>query len=146
MEASANIEVQTGRKVSVLIVDQTLDAVGVLANCAFVLGLSAGRMLGSDTFGREVVDGDGFRHHALTNIGHNVRKAGQAKLRKLREIFAAMPGMIVVDYTEDAAPADYEEYARNLMLHKGEQIRYRAIHIYGAEEEVVPLTKNLSRL
>jgi hypothetical protein len=132
--------------ISVLIVDQTLDSKGIVANVAFVLGLTAGRGLPAETFGPDVIDGDGMTHPYLTRIGHIVRKAGQNKLRSLRQELGGKPGVLLVDYTEDAAPADYEEYARTLAEHSGEEIKYRALHVYGPEDIVGPLTRNLSRL
>ncbi len=131
---------------SVLIVDQSLEDKGILTNAGFVLGLTAGRELASDTFGPSVVDGDGSNHQYLTKIAHFVRKAGQSKMRELRAKVISEPGVQVVDYTEDASPSDYEEYAKNLKSHKGEEIKYRALHIYGPKEVILPLTKNLSRL
>ena len=131
---------------SVLIVDQSMEHKGILANAGFVLGLTAGRELPDSTFGPAVIDGDGSSHQYLTKISHFVRKAGQSKIRDLRTKLITEPAVKIIDYTEDAAPADYEEYARNLSLHKGEEIKYRAIHIYGPREIVLPLTKNLSSL
>lgn len=131
---------------SVLIVDQSIESKGIVANVAFVLGLTAGRDLPADTFGTDVVDGEGKAHRYLTQIGHMVRKAGQSKLKSLRETLAANPQVLLVDYTEDAAPADYSEYASALGGHCGDAIKYRALHVYGPEEIVGPLTKNLSKL
>ena len=51
-----------------------------------------------------------------------------------------------MDYTDDASPADYKEYEEHIGKHKGEEIVYRAIHIFGPEEIVVSKTKNLSML
>lgn len=132
--------------ISVLLVNKNIDEIGILTNAAFVLGLTAGRHLGDDTFGPEVVDGDGRSHTYLTRIAHFVRKATPTKLRALRDAFADMPDVHVVDYTEDAAPSTYEDYERSLGEHSGEEIVYRAVHVYGPEDKVVPLTKNLSRL
>lgn len=131
---------------SVLVVEQSLEDKGVLTNAGFVLGLTAGRELPAAAFGGEVVDGDGASHKYLTNIGHYVRKAGQSKMRELRAKLAGNPDVKVVDYTEDAAPADYASYARALASHKGEEIKYRALYLYGPKDAVFPLTKNLSRL
>jgi hypothetical protein len=132
--------------ISVLIVDQGIDSKGVVANAAFVLGLTAGRDLPQETFGPDVADGDGVTHRYLTRVGHVVRKAGQSKLKSLRQALAGNPDVLLVDYTEDAAPADYEEYAEALAKHSGEELKYRALHVYGPEELIAPLTKNLSRL
>ncbi|HYP19433.1 MAG TPA: DUF2000 domain-containing protein [Chloroflexia bacterium] len=132
--------------ISVLIVDQAIDSKGVVANAAYVLGLTAGRDLPQETFGPDVVDGDGATHRYLTRIGHVVRKAGQNKLKSLRQTLAGNPDVLLVDYTEDAAPADYEEYAETLAKHSREELKYRALHVYGPEEIIAPLTKNLSRL
>lgn len=134
------------RPLSVLIVDQQLDHKGVLANAAFVLGLTAGRELPEATFGSDTVDGDGSCHKYLTRIGHVIRKAGQSKIQTLRKTFSENPDVLIVDYTEDAAPADYEAYAHSLKANTSEGIRYRAIHVFGPERLVAPLTKNLSRL
>ncbi|TAK58111.1 DUF2000 family protein [Patescibacteria group bacterium] len=134
------------QKASVLIVAKGVDHKGILANCAFVLGLSVGKLLPAETFGVEVVDGDGTRHPALTNISHYVRESGQSKMRTLRAEFIQNPDVSVVDYTEDAAPADYAMYTKSLGAHKGEEIIYRAIHIYGPAEYVISKTKNLSML
>ena len=131
---------------SVLIVDQSIDDKGILTNAGFVLGLTAGRELPNDTFGKEVIDGDGSSHKFLTKIGHFVRKASQNKMRELRSKLINLENVKIVDYTEDAAPADYEEYSNNLKAHKGEEIKYRALYLYGPKEIILPLTKNLSRL
>lgn len=132
--------------VSVLVVDQAIESKGILANAALVLGLTAGRGLPQSTFGSDVVDGEGAIHRYLTNIGHVVRKAGQSKMRSIRTALVKSPDVLLVDYTEDAAPVDYNSYSRSLVVHSGEDIKYRAIYIYGPEESVMPLTKNLSRL
>jgi len=134
------------RMVSVVIVDQALEHKGILANAAFVIGLSAGRELPGETFGLDVTDADGKNHRYLTNIAHFIRKAGQAKIRTLREEFAADERTTVFDYSEDAAPSDYSEYAKSIASRKSNDISYRAIHIYGPESVVAPRTKNLSRL
>jgi len=132
--------------ISVLIVSKGIDHKGILTNCGFVLGLTAGKLLPQETFGDDVLDGDGSKHTFLTNIGHYIREAGQTKLRTLREEFLKMPEIIVVDYTEDAAPADYATYTNTLKIHKGEEILSRAIWVYGPESIVAPRTKNLSAL
>lgn len=132
--------------VSVLIMDKGIKDNGILSNAALVMGLTAGRRLPDHTFGYDVVDGDGFIHTYLTNIGHIVRKAGQRKMRSLRELFVKEPDIIVVDYTEDAATVHYSEYEHNLSKHSGEDIQYRGIYVYGPKEKIIPYTKNLSRL
>lgn len=133
------------KNISVLIVNEKLDHKGILANTSFVLGLTAGRELPKETFGTDVVDGDGSMHKYLTNIGHYVRKAGQNKMRTIRKEFLDA-GIMVVDYTDDAAPADYVAYEANIKNHKSEEIVYRAIWVYGPEDIVLPKTKNLSSL
>lgn len=137
---------ENGRNISVVIVDQNLDHRGALTNAAFVIGLSAGRSMPQDTFGPDVADGDGSIHRSLTNIGHFVRKAGQSKIRTLRAEFAENPLVQVIDYTEDAAPSDYNEYSASLRLKRAAELSYRAIHVFGPEDVIVPRTKNLSRL
>ena len=132
--------------VSILIVDKGQDLLGVVANASFVLGLTAGRSIGDETFGHEVVDGDGKRHKRLTSIGHYVRKAGPSKLRAIRDEFADHPDVEVVDYPEAAAPADYNAYEQALASQAGDQITYRAVHLYGPADVLVPKTKNLSKL
>lgn len=133
-------------KVSVLVVDKGIDHRGILANASFVLGLTAGRELEGDTFGTEVVDGDGSSHKYLTKIGHFVRKAGQSKLKNLRDELVANEDVMVVDYPEEAAPADYDQYSADLASRKGEEITYRAVYFYGPKDLIVPKTKNLSAL
>lgn len=132
--------------ISVLIMNQSIDSPGILTNAAFVLGLTAGRKMPEDTYGPEVVDGDGNHHAYLTQIGHYVRKASAGKIKALRDTFASMPGVLIVDYTEDAAPADYSAYTAALLSHSGDEIIYRALHVYGPSAAIIPLTKNLSRL
>jgi hypothetical protein len=132
--------------VSVLIVDQVQEHKGILTNAALVVGLSAGRQLPATTFGGLVTDGDGQVHQPLTQIAHFVRKANQSKIRSLRQTCSDAPSIVVIDYTEDAAPSDYNTYTQQLGQHSGEQITYRALYLYGPSEVVYPLTKNLSRL
>jgi hypothetical protein len=135
------------KNISVVIFDQNLkDEVGKQTNAAFVLGLTAGRLLPDDTFGHDVVDGDNVKHTYLTQIAHFVKKASPAKLQSLRKEFSEMEDTIVLDYTEAAAPSSYEEYEQILSNQKGDEITYRAIYVYGPEESVYPKTKNLSRL
>ena len=131
--------------ISLIILNKAFDEKGLLANVGFVLGLSAGRQLADDTFGAAVTDGDGHEHQPLTNVGHYVRKVGGVKLANLRNTFADMPDVLVIDYTEDAAPADYKEYTRTLGAHKGDEIVYRAVYVYGPADKIIPLTKSLSR-
>lgn len=133
------------KNISVLIINEKIDHKGILTNVSFVLGLTAGRELPKETFGADVVDGDNSPHKYLTNIGHYVRKAGQNKIRTIRKEFLDA-GIMVVDYTDDAAPADYATYMESIKSHKAEEIVYRAIWIYGPEEIVLPKTKNLSSL
>ncbi len=133
------------KNISVLIVNEKLDHKGIISNTSFVLGLTAGRELAQETFGSDVVDGDTSTHKYLTNIGHFVRKAGQNKIRTLRKEFLDQ-NILVVDYTDDAAPSDYAAYQSAIKNHKGEEIIYRAIWVYGPEEIVTPKTKNLSSL
>lgn len=132
--------------VSVLIVNQSIKDAGLLVNAAFVLGLSAGKGMPGEAFGSEVEDGDGRQHAALTNIGHFVRKASASKLATLRNTMAERSDVAVVDYTEDAAPADYTAYVASLGQRSGNEIVYRAVHLYGPEVVIVPATKNLSQL
>lgn len=132
--------------ISVIIVDKSITDLGILCNMCGVLGLSIGKKMPTKSFGVDAIDGDGTSHPSLTNIGHHVRKAGQSKLATLRNTFNEDPNVEIVDYTEDAAPSDYETYMETLLSHKGNEIIYRGIWIYGPEGIIVPLTKNLSRL
>src|SRR3989344_2226582 len=129
------------KNISVLVVNEKIDHKGILANTSFVLGLTAGRELSPETFGKDVIDGDNSTHKYLTNIGHYVRRAGQSKIKTIRKEFLDA-GIMVVDYTDDAAPADYAAYETSIKNHKSEEIVYRAIWIYGPEEVVLPKTKN----
>ena len=131
---------------SVLIVDKSIDHKGILSNVSLVVGLTAGRLLPDETFGHDIIDGDGCSHPFLTNITHGVRKAGQHKLRDLRAYFSEQPDTLVIDYTEDAGGRDYAIYDEQLSAHSGEGIRYRAIYVYGPSEIVYPKTKSLSSL
>ena len=131
---------------SVVIVDQQQESKGIIANAAFVLGLSAGREMSDTCFGPDVRDGSGQVHPSLTNIGHFVRKAGQSKLRTLRQVLSQHPEVRLIDYTEEAAPSDYNAYASGIAQKSAEEIHYRALHVFGPESVVAPVTKNLSRL
>lgn len=134
------------RCVSVLIIDQAQESKGIVANASFVLGLTAGRRLPDSTFGPDVTDGEGGVHCSLTNMAHIVRKAGQSKLRTLRRELQDCDGVMIVDYTEDAAPSDYETYRTSIATKKLDELVFRAIHIFGPEDVVLPRTKNLSAL
>jgi hypothetical protein len=136
-----------GKKmIGVLLVNQSLAGAGVEHNAALVLGLTAGRLMPADCFGGDVFDGDAVKHTFLTRTPHFVRKCGAGKLRALRQQFAQHPELIVVDYTEAAAPSSYDAYEAALASQKGEQVEYRAVFAFGPEDVLAPLTKNLSRL
>jgi hypothetical protein len=47
---------------SVLIVDQAMDSKGIIANVAFIVDLTAGRELSKETFGEDLVDGEGKQY------------------------------------------------------------------------------------
>lgn len=132
--------------ISVLLTNKAIEDKGILTNAAFVIGLTAGRLVPEDTFGPDVVDGDGSTHTYLTNIAHFVRKAGNSKIMTLRQEFEKYDNIHIVDYTEDAAPSTYEHYQEALQSHSGEEIEYRAMWVYGPSEVIVPLTKSLSKL
>lgn len=131
--------------ISVLILNKSMLDVGIMANVGFVLGLTAGRLLPNDSFGDSVLDGDGDRHEFLTRIAHHVRKAGAGKISTLRREFTTDADIVVVDYTEAAAPSSYEDYAQSLSGQRGDEIIYRALYVYGPAEKIIPKTKNLSR-
>ena len=131
--------------ISVIVVNKN-KCVGELTNAGFVCGLTAGRLLPDETFGAPVTDGENQEHAFLTRIAHIVRKAGESKLRELRQKCAENPDVILVDYTEAAAPSCYDTYVKNLSSQSGDQISYRMVSAYGPEEFLVPLTKNLSAL
>ncbi|MBP9839324.1 MAG: DUF2000 family protein [Proteobacteria bacterium] len=131
---------------SVLIVNQSLEHRGLLSNAAFVLGLTAGRELPPSTFGENVWDKDGKSHKYLTKIAHHVRKASGGKIRAIREAITDNSAISAVDYPEEAAPSDYSIYSNALKEKAISEIDYRAIHLYGPESLLLPLTKNLSRL
>ncbi|MGZ4753429.1 MAG: DUF2000 domain-containing protein [Acidimicrobiia bacterium] len=130
---------------SVLILNGKIPEVGVIANTAFVLGLTVGRLIPDTTFGPNVLDGDGRTHLSLTQIGHTVRVANPTKLARLAETLKGEAGLTVVDYTEDAAPADYAQYTATLGVRQGEDIVYRAVHVFGPADLVDKYTRNLSR-
>ncbi len=132
--------------ISVLIVDQSIAHSGILTNLGLVIGLTAGRLLPDQTFGPDLIDGDGREHRYLTSVVHVVRKAGQNKLRDLRAYFEGQPGVILVDYTDDAAVSSYDDYTHSLTGHSGEAIKYRALYLYGPRDLLYPKTKNLSAL
>jgi hypothetical protein len=131
--------------ISVLIILKGVP-VGIATNVGLVIGQTAGRLLPNESFGPDVIDGDGKTHKYLTKIAHFVREAGQSKLRTLRDQFADNPDVLLLDYTEDAAPSSYEVYTASLASHAGEQVVYRGLYLYGPEHLIVPATKNLSRL
>ncbi len=128
-----------------LILNKSIEEQGIAANLGFVLGLSVGRLLPAETFGAAVTDADGLVHPPLTNLGHYVRSANPTKLATLRAAFEELPDVVVHDYTDDAGPADYAAYTAALESHGGDEVTYRAIHVFGPADEIVPLTKNLSR-
>jgi hypothetical protein len=131
---------------SVLIINQGLAEPGTVANVAFVVGLTAGRLLPPHTFGGDVADADGRLHRHLTRLPHFVRRAGESKLRALHAAFSAMPEVVVVDYSDDARTSEYEKYAAALATRRTEAVVYRALHVFGPSHLLLPLTKNLSRL
>ena len=143
------MSITTKAMISVLIMAQDFKQqgkIGELVNAAFVAGKSFGKRSPDESFGETVIDGNGSEHAALTNMAHFVRKAGQSKLRTLRNEFAAMEGVEVIDYPEAASPSTYEDYVNVLQTQSGDEITYRAVHVFGPTEVVVPRTKSLSRL
>lgn len=132
--------------ISVLIIDQSLDHKGFLANHSFVLGLSAGRVMNDSLFGPEVQDKDGVIHMPLTNIGHMVKVASQGKIKELYKEFKLLNQCNVVDYTDASLTPIYSEYQEKLSTQDLREFTIRAMHVFGPKELVFPKTKNLDML
>lgn len=99
--------------ISVLIVNEKLEAAGIITNAAFVLGLTAGKFMPDESYGHDVIDGDGKKHLFLTKIGHYVRKATNTKIKTIRDAVSENTQIKITDYTEDAAPCRLQRL-RNL--------------------------------
>jgi hypothetical protein len=135
---------------SVLVVDESIVDLGILANAAFVMGLTMGRHLPLDTFGPDVKDANGVEYAALTALPHHVRKASKGQLRTLhtRAIAAKKENIhvLVVAYPLQAATSSYLQYTADMALSPTQEMQYRAVHVAGPNEVVRTWTKNLSRL
>jgi hypothetical protein len=130
---------------SALVVNESIDDIGILVNAAFVLGLTAGRRMPESLFGPPALDAQGLEHQPLTCIPHYVRKASRGQLRTLLERARGNPEVQVQDYSEEAAPSTYAAYTQALAVAQPADIVYRAVHVIGPVDVITPWTKNLSR-
>lgn len=127
----------------VIVLDQSLP-VGLLANAAAVLAFSASKYV-PDGVGHDVADAEGGIHLGITQIPIPILACEGERLVELRKQAAAAEGVTCIDFCDVAQCAKrYDEYATTLKHHKGSELKYLGLCMYGEPAPVKRLTGHFS--
>lgn len=131
----------------VMVIDKELP-MGLVANAAAVLGLSAGKLQGG-IVGEDIPDCDGNLHLGITTKAIPILEGSKEHVKMIRErlfepTFAAVD---VIDFTELAQRSlDYDDYAGRLQKTAATDLQYLGLCLIGPPKKVNKLTGNLPLL
>jgi hypothetical protein len=131
----------------VMIINRELP-IGLIANTAAVLGISAGKMC-SEIVGSDNFDLDGNLHVGITARTIPILSGTKAQIKWIRDSLyeKELPDCKIIDFCEIAQKSlDYDTYSALLANMKSSAIEYLGICIYGPTKKVNKLTGYLGLL
>lgn len=131
----------------VMIINRELP-IGLIANTAAVLGISAGKIC-SEIVGHDNVDQDGNLHVGITAKTIPILAGTKAQMKSIRESLYKEEQLDckVIDFCEVAQRSlDYDTYSALLANMEGAAIEYLGICIYGPIKKVNKITGYLGLL
>lgn len=140
-----NIQTTIESKKCVLIIDST-QPTGIIANTASVLSISLGRQLGN-IVGQDVYDKQGEKHLGITQMPIPILGASPEKIKEIRRHLLSLhiEDMVIVDFSDIAQNSKtYHHYETVLLATDETDIRYIGIAVYGDKKNINKATGNLS--
>ncbi len=131
----------------VMIINRELP-IGLIANTAAVLGISAGKMC-SEIVGSDNFDLDGNLHVGITAKTIPILSGTKAQIKRIRDSLYEKEAQDcnVIDFCEIAQKSlDYDTYSALLANMESSAIEYLGICIYGSTKKVNKLTGYLGLL
>jgi hypothetical protein len=131
----------------VMVINKELP-IGLIANTAAVLGISAGKIQG-EIVGDDIKDKDGNLHKGITTKTIPILEGTKEQVKCIRErLFEeSFASVTVVDFSEIAQRSlDYESYTTVLNNSVSTAIEYLGVCIYGPVKKVNKLTGYLGLL
>lgn len=132
-------------KKCVLVIDST-QPTGIIANTSSVLSITLGQQLGS-IIGQDVYDKQGEKHPGITQIPIPILGASPEKIKEIRRQLLRQPteDMVIVDFSDIAQKSrTYDQYENVMRATDEDDIRYIGIAIYGDKKVINKATGNLS--
>lgn len=132
-------------KKCVLVIDST-QPTGIIANTSSVLSITLGQQLGS-IIGQDVYDKQGEKHPGITQIPIPILGASPEKIKEIRRQLLTLPAedMVIVDFSDIAQKSrTYDQYENVMRATDENDIRYIGIAIYGDKKVINKATGNLS--
>ncbi len=132
-------------KKCVLIIDSTQPS-GIIANAASVLSISLGRLAGN-IVGPDVYDREGEKHLGITQIPIPILGCLPEKIKEIRRHLMSLSteDILMVDFSDVAQKAKtYQDYETALVATAEIDIRYIGIGVYGDKKSINKATGNLS--
>lgn len=131
-------------KVSI-VVDRGLP-IGLISNCAAVLGVSLGATY-PDLIGPDVQDQSGMAHRGITGLPLPILSASPDKLRDLFVASQAESSVTTISFTDVAQGCKtYEDYQQKLSNTPFQSLQFLGILIVGPHSAVSRLTGSLPLL
>jgi len=129
----------------VMVINRELP-IGLIANTAAVLGISAGKLC-SEIIGRDNFDLDGNLHFGITAKAIPILSGTKAQIKSIRDSLYEVEQCKVIDFCEVAQKSlDYDTYSALLANMESSTIEYLGICIYGSTKKVNKLTGYLGLL
>jgi hypothetical protein len=131
----------------VMIINRELP-IGLIANTAAVLGITAGKMFG-EIVGSDNFDLDGNVHAGITTKTIPILSGTKAQIKSIRDSLYGEDHLdtTVIDFSEVAQKSlDYDAYTALLANLESAAIDYLGICIYGPMRKVTKLTGYLGLL
>lgn len=134
-------------KKCVMILDEALP-LGILANTAGILGITLGRHL-PETIGPDVCDKSGREHLGIIAIPVPILKAGQERIRAIRQRLyqPEFADVVTVDFSNVAQSCNvYDEYQAHAAATEENDFSYFGLGLCGPKKLINQLSGNLPLL
>ena len=123
----------------VIVLDRNLP-LGLMTNAAAVLAFSVARHLPGGV-GHDLEDADGSLHPGITNLPIPILACDAGQLGDLRVRAQALSEVGCVDFSDVAQRSKrYEDYAADMKVSRGSELRYLGLCLYGEPAAVKRLT------
>lgn len=128
-----------------IVVDRQLP-IGLIGNCAAVLGVSLG-MTHPDIVGPDLQDHSGIEHRGITGLPIPILSSDRDQLRELVQTCQSEPSITVIAFNDVAQRCkSYPEYEEKLAQTAFSSLNFLGILLIGSAQAVSRLTGSLPLL